>query len=357
MDSQRHDPDSGPLCPPTPPATAMTTHRAHAHRSLPGGGHGHVQQGDAQKTLHAAAAWTAVIFAVEVGGAWLAHSIALAADAGHVLTDVGALGLAAWAGRVAGRPATDTNTYGFGRATVLAGLFNAALLMLIAAGIGVAAILRLVHPHPVEPPWMIAAAAIALIINLYVGLRLHGHAHADLNLRSAWLHVLSDAAGSAAVILAAIAIAATGWTVIDPALSLVLAAAIAWAGWRTAGQAVHVLLEGAPDGLDATDVAASLVRVPGVRGVHHLHVWSIGGGRRAVSGHLVLGPISLEDGQRIARAAEGCLAADLAVEHCTLQIEVDAGCRECEPDEEGSAAAHRHAAGHRHGRRAFAPPP
>lgn len=303
--------------------------------------HGHRAHGApvlrAGEALQGALWWTLAVVGVEIAGALLARSLALAADAGHMLTDVGGMGLAAWASRVASRPPTGTKTYGFGRAGVLAGLCNAALLMAVAVGIAVAAVLRLLRPHHVQPPAMLAAAAaVALGINLYVATRLRPHAHGDLNVKSARLHVLGDAGGSLAVLLAAAAIAVTGRAFIDPALSLGLAAIVGASAWRMVAAATHVLLEGAPEGLDATVVASVMAGVPGVRGVHHVHLWSIGGGRRALSGHLVLGPISLQDGQSIARATEQRLAERFRIEHCTLQIEVDGDCRACETDANAS---------------------
>jgi cobalt-zinc-cadmium efflux system protein len=271
------------------------------------------------------------LLAVEAVGAWLSGSLALGADAGHVLGDTLALGLSAWAARLALRPPTDANTYGFGRAGVLVALGNGALLLLLASGIAVAAVGRLLRPAPVHAGLMLLPAGLGLALNLLLARYLHPHAHADLNARGAWLHVVGDAGSAAAVLLGALVIGATGWTWVDPLLSLGIAAVLAVGAWGLLRRSGQVLLEVVPEGLDPPDVAAAMAGVPGVLGVHHLHLWSIGGGRRALSGHLVLGAISLEEGQQIAREVERVLGQRFGIEHCTLQIEAVGDCPECDP--------------------------
>jgi len=299
---------------------------AHTHAH----GHDHAE-GTQGRALAVAFGLTCAVLVVELLGAWASGSVALAADAGHVLTDVLALGLSVWAARLATRPATGSKTYGFGRAGTLVALFNAALLLLITVGIAVAAVDRLAHPAAVRPSLMLVPALFGLAINLLLVLRLRGHAHHDLNARGAWLHIAGDAGANAAVVVAAGIISLTGWRWCDPALSLGIVALIAAGAWRLAVDAGNVLLEGSPAGLDPDLVAAAMSAVDGVHGVHHLHLWSIGGGRRACSGHLVLGPISLEDGQAIARAVEQALHERFAIDHCTLQIEASADCVQCRP--------------------------
>lgn len=274
---------------------------------------------------------TIVVLAVEVAGAYLSGSLALGADAGHVLSDVLALGLSAWAARLALRPPSGAWTYGLGRSGVLVASVNAAVLILIALGILVAALGRLAHPAAVRTGVMWIPAAFGLAVNLYIASRLHGHAHHDLNTKSAWLHVVGDAGAGGAVVVAALVIALSGWTWVDPVLSLGIAAFIAVGAAQVLRRCGHVLMEGVPEGLDSEGVAEVMAAVPGVCGVHHLHLWSIGGGRRALSGHLVLGAITLQQGQHIAREVERTLAHRFGIEHCTLQIEAADDCRECLP--------------------------
>jgi len=304
---------------------ALGGHDHHAHSHGPAGGL------DRQRALGLAFWLTGAIFVLEAVGARISGSLALGADAGHLLGDVLALGLSVWAARLALRPPTRAKSYGFGRAGILVALGNAALLLLITAGIAAAALGRFAHPASVRPILMLPPAAAGLAINLLLAARLHGHARGDLNARGVWLHVAGDAASGAAVVAAALLIAGTGWRWIDPALSLGIAALIAAGAWRLAAEAGNVLLEGSPTGLDAERVAAVMGAVPGVSGVHHLHLWSIGGGHRALSGHLVLGAITLQHGQDISRAVEGALREHCDITHCTLQIEADADCPACDP--------------------------
>ena len=273
---------------------------------------------------------TLSVLAVELAGARLSGSLALLADAGHVAADVMAVGLAAWAARLSLRPPTGSNTYGFGRAGILVALGNAALLLLVRAGITEAAVGRLLHPEAVRPTWMLAPAAFGLLVNLLLATRLHRHA-ADLNARSVWLHVAGDAGAAAGVIVAALLIAVTGWLWVDPLLSLLIAALVALGAWRVAAEAGGVLLEGSPGGLDAARVAAALAEVPGVHGVHHLHLWSIGGGQRALSGHIELGALTLAEGQAISRRVEDVARSRFGITRCTLQIEAAADCPDCDP--------------------------
>ncbi len=303
--------------------------------------HGHAEEPETARQLTAALGLTALVLLVEVAGAWRSGSMALAADAAHVLGDVLALGSAAWAANLALRPPTARRTYGFGRTGILVALLNTVVLMVISLGIAVLALLRIGHPPAIRTLWMLFPAIVGLGINSLIAWRLHAASERDLNVRSAWLHVLGDAAASGAVILGALCIAWTGIRVVDPLLSLGISLALLRGGWQVLRRTAAVLQESSPEGLDTTQVAAAMAEVAGVHGVHHVHLWSIGGGRRAMSGHLVLGAISLPEGQRIARTVEADLRARFGIEHCTLQIEADEHCNACEPHEHRQGPARR----------------
>ena len=308
-------------------------------------GHAHVH--GAERQLHLALALTAVILIVELVGGWLAHSLALFADAGHVLTDLAALGLALFAARQAHRPADQARTYGYHRTGILVALLNASALIVIALLIAVEAYSRVLHPLAVQPLPMLAAAAVGLAINVFVAARLHGHG--DLNMRGAWLHVVGDAGASAGVILAAALIALSGWMPIDPLLSLAIAGLIAFGAWRLLSEALSVLMEAAPREIDMPEMVRQMLRVPGVRDVHDLHVWSVGSGLTMLSCHVRIDEQPLVEGLEVIRRLSQVLQERFGIAHCTIQPEttgcvttdlycvLPCGCR----DEEPSAVNHQ----------------
>lgn len=268
---------------------------------------------------------TVLILAVEVVGSVLSHSLALIADAGHVVTDVGALALAYFAARQAHRPADSMRTFGYQRAGILAALANAAALLAIALVIGIEAYGRLMHPYRVDPTPMIVAAALGLALNLLIAGRLHGHGHDDLNIRGAWLHVVGDAGAAVGVIAGAVVIAVTGWTPVDPLLSMAIALLIAAGAWGLLRNAVAVLMEGVPADIDLDDVVRQMQRVPGVRGVHDLHVWTVRPGLIMLSCHVTVDDQSLEDGLSVVRRLDRAMSERFGIGHCTIQLETT-GC-------------------------------
>ena len=278
--------------------------------------------------------WVAVgILALETAGGLTAHSLALLSDAGHMLTDVLSLGLAWYATRLALRPPTPRHSYGYQRAGILAALFNAGTLIVVSGGIIAAGVRRLLHPTPVDPWLMAAVAACALCANLYLGLRLHGgHTH-NLNVRSAWLHVMGDAAASAGVLVAGGLIALTGHQWWDPLVSLGIAGLIARGAWQVVTQTLNVLMEGAPRGLDPAEVAAAMEADDAVLSVHHLHVWSLDGERAALSGHVVLRDSPLSQTAVVLDRLGGQLRRRFHIDHTTLQLETgpcpQPDCRDC----------------------------
>ena len=326
-------------------------HHDHHHEHGPDG-HGH--EGGAAQFLGTAFWIAAVLLLVEVVGGLLSHSLALLSDAGHMLTDVLSLGLAWYATRLASRPPTPQRTYGYHRAGILAALFNAGTLVVVAGGILAAAVARLRHPVPVTPWIMWVVAAVGLAGNLFIGLRLGhgdhaGHDHGqggNLNVRSAWLHVMGDAAASAGVLVAGLLILFTHRLWWDPLVSVGICLLIARGAWGIIAQTLNVLMEGTPPGICSEDVAASIEADEAVLSVHHLHVWSLDGTRTALSGHLVLrdGPLS-ETQQVIARVSRR-LRQRFAIEHTTLQLETqrDGPCPhgDCGPGAPPTVSAARH---------------
>ena len=301
--------------------------------------HGHHHGGGAAQFLGTAFWVAGLILLAEVTGGLVSHSLALLSDAGHMLTDVLSLGLAWYAIRLAGRPPTPRRTYGFHRAGILAALLNAGTLVVVASGILVEATARFAHPVPVTPWIMWVVAAIGLAGNLFIGLRLdghpghaeehgshvgHAHPHAhggNLNVRSAWLHVMGDAAASAGVLVAGVLIVVTHRLWWDPLVSVGISLLIARGAWSIIAQTINVLMEGAPPGIEAGEVAAAMEADEAVVSVHHVHVWSLDGVRSALSGHLVLRDTPLSDTQSVIARVGQNLQQQFGIDHATLQLE------------------------------------
>lgn len=254
-----------------------------------------------------------------LAGLW-SGSLALLGDAGHMVTDSAALGLAALAALVARRPASALHTYGFGRLEVVAGIANALFMLAIVAGIVSAALDRLADPPPVKGLMVIGVATIGLGINLLVAWLLsRGHTQ-SLNTRGALLHVIGDLLGSVAALSSGIVIITTGWRPIDPLLSLLICALITVSALRLLREAVHVVMEGAPEHVDVQRVEQALHALPGVRSVHDLHVWSVTSGTVALSAHLQVRDMG--DWPETLAAAQDLLARRWGIEHATLQPEL-----------------------------------
>src|SRR5437867_11836278 len=233
-------------------------------------------------------ALTCGFLVVEVAGALWSGSLALLADAGHMLADTGGLGLALFAIWIAGRPPTPAKTYGYYRAEILAALVNAVALLVVAAGILIETYRRLLAPPAILGGPMLTVAVVGLVVNLACAVLLHGAAAASLNVRAAYLEVLGDALSSVGVVAAAAIVVATGWTLADPLVSGAIAFVIVPRTWRLLRQAVNILLEGTPAHLDLGEIEEAMRRVPGVRRVHDLHVWTLTSGREAMSVHAVV---------------------------------------------------------------------
>jgi cobalt-zinc-cadmium efflux system protein len=263
---------------------------------------------------------TAGILAVEVvAGIW-AHSLALLSDAGHIVTDLLALGLTAFALSQADRPPSPRKTFGYQRVGILVALTNGVLLGAIVLGIVVEAIRRLQQPAPVAGGLMSLAALLALGISLLVAFSLRPLA-ADLSIRSVLVHIWGDAAASAAVLLGGLVILATGFAAVDPVLSLAIAGLIAWSAWKVLRSAVDILLEATPPDLNPDAVVRSVRQVPGVRDLHDLHLWSIGSQTRAMSAHLLVDDQRVSQAQTILAEVREIVAHEFGIEHTTIQFE------------------------------------
>ncbi|WP_460535140.1 cation diffusion facilitator family transporter [Chitinimonas naiadis] len=259
---------------------------------------------------------TAGYAVVEAGGGLWTGSLALLSDAGHMLTDAAALGLALFAQMVARRPASVRNSYGYARAEVLGALINSLLMLAMVGWIAFEAIGRLISPKEVDGGGVMVIAVIGLVVNLLAAWLLSGDSH-NMNSRAALMHVLGDLLGSVAAIAAGAIIWATGWKPIDPILSLLVVVLILRSTWALVLQSSHVLMEGVPAHLDLNTVGATLAAQPGVQSVHDLHVWHLGPDRVAMSAHVVIDNPELWP--RLLAATQTLLAKEYQIDHVTLQ--------------------------------------
>jgi cobalt-zinc-cadmium efflux system protein len=255
-----------------------------------------------------------------VAGIWTG-SLALVADAGHMLTDAAALALALFASWIAARPPTPAKTYGYYRAEILAALVNALLLLVVAGGILYEAWHRIRAPSTVLALPMAAVAMAGLGVNLVGIWLLRRGAGESLNVRAAYLEVLNDAFSSLAVLAAAGVVLATGLTVADPLASAAIALLIVPRTWGLLRQAVNVLLEGTPAHLELAEIEAAMTAVAGVRRVHDLHVWTLTSGREAMSAHVVVADV--RESERLLQALHALLHARFGIDHTTIQLEAD----------------------------------
>ena len=255
---------------------------------------------------------------IEVVGGLLTGSLALMADAGHMLTDVAALGLSAFAIWMAARPSTPEKSYGYHRAEILVAVSNAVVLLLLAIWILYEAYRRVFDPPHVLGVPMLLIGLVGLAVNVASMKLLADESVSSLNVRSAYLEVLSDAISSVGVILGGVTIWLTGWFLIDPFLSAGISVFIVWRTWALLTQAVHVLMEGVPTHLDAKEVGQAMAGVPGVKGIHDLHIWTITSGLDALSAHVVV-PVG-EDRDAVLGRLQSLLRDRWRINHATLQI-------------------------------------
>ena len=278
--------------------------------------------GMAKQTLRLAFFLSLVIVAAEVTGGLLAHSLALLSDAGHALTDIFALGLAWFATAQAERPANVRKTFGYHRVGILAALINAITLILVTVWVLYEAVQRFQHPEPIQPLFMFASAGVGIAVNLYIGFGLNKEKE-NLNAKAAALHVFGDVGASVGVIVAGLVILLTGWTPMDPILSVGIAALIALGAWRIVRETTDILLEATPKDMDLAALVADMKRVPGVGNVHDLHVWSITSGMYALSAHVLTTNLPLNECASILLQVEEMLSEKYRIGHSTLQFECD----------------------------------
>ena len=262
---------------------------------------------------------TAVYLVAEVIGGLLTNSLALLADAGHMLTDVASLALALFAIWLSSRPAPANRTFGYHRAEILAALVNGASLLAACVWIGYEAVRRLQSPPEVVGLGMFAVACGGLVVNLIAVKILHGSSTENLNLRGAWLHVLSDLLGSVAAILGAICVWWLGWNWADPAVSLIIALLVLHAAWKLIAEATGVLMESVPRGIDVDQVHAAIARTSGVVSQHDLHIWSITSGHVCLSVHVTAA--SNPSREELLGRLQQMLRDEFGINHTTIQVE------------------------------------
>jgi len=277
--------------------------------------HGH-HHPSAHSHLNAALLLTALFAVVELIGGLISGSLALLADAGHMVSDVASLAIASVAAHIAVRPANKGMTYGYGRARIIAAQINGLALCFLAGWIVWEAVGRIVSPPEVDGSIMLAVAFIGLIINLIVLRWLHGGE--DLNTKAAYWHVLGDALGSVAALVGGVVILLTDWMLIDPLLSFLVSALLAWGGWRLIRQTTFELMDAVPSGISMDEIGESVCQIEGVCDIHHIHVWKLPSGELAISAHIDCESISQWSG--ILSELHLC-AGDLGITHATFQPE------------------------------------
>ena len=271
------------------------------------------------RELRLALLLTAAMMVVEFVAGWWSGSLALLADAGHMLTDALALALSLFAAWISTRPATPHKTYGYYRTEILAALANGVALWLLVAWIYVRATQRLAHPALILSGPMIAVAAMGLAVNLLNGWILKTARAGNLNVEGAWLNVMSDALGSVGVILAGLLIRWRGWTIADAIASMVIGLLIAWNSWGLVRQSVNILLEATPGHLHVPDVVQAIQAVSGVHEAHDVHLWTITSGMEAMSGHVVVEDLARS--AAILSELQALLSRRFGITHTTFQLE------------------------------------
>jgi len=301
-------------------------HSHHGHSHDHGHSHGHSHShGPTTAASTRALKWslflTLIILIAEGVGGWLSNSLALLADAGHVLTDGGALGLSLFVAWLARQPGSSAKTFGYLRWEILAALINGATLLLISGWIIVEAMARFKNPEPVSGGLMLSIAVLGFVVNGVAVWLLHGVREGSLNVRGAYLHVLGDMLASGGTVVAAVIIRYTGWFNADPIASLVTTLLIIGGSWRLVRESVDVLLESAPAHIALDAVRAKLESIPNVESVHDLHVWTVTSGMVALSAHAIVRDAGCHQG--VLEEAHDLLQ-EMGIQHVTVQLECEA---------------------------------
>jgi len=284
----------------------------------------HTHTATTGKHLAIAIALNAVIFVVEFVGGFLTNSLALISDSLHNLSDFFALILSFIALRVVQWKSNSEKSYGYVRVEIFVAFINATALVLIGMYIIYQGIQRFAHPEPVAGGWMLIIAIVGFVVNTAATLLLKTHAHHDLNMKSAYLHLLTDAVESLAVVVVAGIIAWKDWRILDPIVSIGIGLFIIKSAWSIVAETVHILTEGTPRGIDLHEVAAYIQSFPGVENVHHLHIWELSSRVRALSAHIVIEDQLISAGNRISLQLEQELERRFGINHPTLQLESSA---------------------------------
>ena len=295
----------------------------HAHEH-----HHHHHHANAGLRLALAGAVTLGFVGFEAAAGWYANSLALLTDAAHNLTDALALGLSWYAHRLAGRPAHAGKTFGYHRAGILAALLNSSTLALIAFGIFHEAWGRFRAPPEVASEVLVSVGAAAFVVNLLTAWLVSQGSDHDLNLRSAFLHLLGDVFSAFGAIAAGVGIWLTGKLWLDPAASALIGLLILWNAWAILRETIDILLEATPEDIDMSLMVRDLLQVGGVRGVHDLHVWSISRSLRMLSAHVVIDDMPLSQAAALQRRLAALMHERYGIDHSTLQLE----CEGCDPD-------------------------
>jgi cobalt-zinc-cadmium efflux system protein len=277
--------------------------------------------------LRLALAINAAIIAAEFVGGWLLDSIGLISDAGHNLVDQGSLFLALYAHLLTARPASDSRTFGYHRAGIIAAFLNSFILLLTAFGITLVGVKRLLYPVPVDGGWVMTVAAVSFVANLGIALLLQHGAKDDLNIRSAFWHMLGDAWVSLGVIVSGGAILLTGWIILDPLVSLLVVGAIVRGAWPIFKESMEILLESTPPGISASHVAATMEAIPDVKNVHDLLIWAVEPRLIMLTSHVMIerhgSPLKL------LQLIQNRITKDFGIKHMTIQLETEC----CDPDD------------------------
>ncbi|MDF0643582.1 MAG: cation diffusion facilitator family transporter [Nitrospira sp.] len=271
--------------------------------------------------LHLALGLNAVIIVGEFAGGWLLNSMGLMSDAGHNLVDQGSLFLALYAHLLTSRPATESRTFGYHRAGMIAAFLNSFILLVTACGILLIGLKRLFEPVVVDGAWMMGIAAVSFAANLGIALLLQQGAKDDLNIRSAFWHMLADAWVSFGVIVSGGAILLTGWTVLDPLMSIFVVAAIVHGAWPIFKESLEVLLESTPPGINASSVAATIESIQGVVNVHDLHIWAIEPRLIMLTCHILIEGEDTADTTSLLKTIRDRITGDFGIKHMTIQLE------------------------------------
>ena len=284
-------------------------------------GHHHGNSHGTGSVLRWSLAATTLFVLIETIAGLQAHSLALLSDAGHNFTDALALGLA-WVGfYLQSKPADETKTYGYHRASVLSAFVNALTLLALSGWIFYEAVLRLREPEAVHENIMIAVASLGLLLNGGIMIALRAASRNDINIRSAFVHMLGDAVGSLAIVAGALVIRYTGWMQVDPLLSMAIALLIVWTAWDIVRESLNILLEGLPRGIKLNDVTEAMGAVEGVLGVHDLHIWSLGSQTHALSCHVKIEDVPPSASDAILQRINLLLETRFGISHTTVQFE------------------------------------